>query len=154
MLVAERPGSGPREIRRTRDAGAPPLLRAIQMIITPHATEGDPLTDTLAIDSRRHGMSLHLPLFRAAICMLLNNGNYDPPLYPAYPPLVAEGHAHAHEATAITIGRTSVTGPIVTEVVLGVAEVVLLSALPPNHKVSKVRSHLARHPTDSSEANP
>jgi hypothetical protein len=70
--------------------------------------------------------------------MLLNNGNYDPPLYPAYPPLVVEGHAHAHEAAAITIGRTSITGPIITEVILGVTEVVLLSALPPNHKVSKV----------------
>ena len=152
MLVVERPGFGPREIWRIRDTDALPLLHVTPMITTPHATKGDPLTDTLAIDSRRHGMSLHLPLFRVAICTLLYNGNYDPPLHPAYPRLVVEGHAHPHEATAITIGWTNVIGPIVTEVVPGVTEIVLLPALPTN--VSKVQSHPARYPPDSNEANP
>jgi hypothetical protein len=154
MLVVEHPGSGPREIWITGDAGAPPLLHVLLMITIPHATEGDPLTNTLAINSRRHGMSLHLPLFRVAMCMLLYNGDDDLPLHPAHPHLVAEGRAHAHEAIAITIHRTSVIGLIVTEVVLGDAEVVLLLALPPNHNVSKAQSHLACHPTDSNEVNP
>jgi hypothetical protein len=87
--------------------------------------------------------------------VLLYNGHYDPPLHPAHPHLVAEGRAHARdEAIAITIGRTSVIGLIVTEVGLGLAEVVLLLALPHNHNVSKAQSHLVHHQTHSNKANP
>jgi hypothetical protein len=154
MLVVEHPGSGPREIWITRDTGALPLLHVLLMITTPHATKGDPLTDTLTIDSCHHGMSLHLPLFHIAMCMLLYNGNDNPPLHPAHPHIVMEGCTHTHEAITITIRQISVIGPIITEVVLGDAEVVLLLALPLNHNISKAQSHLARHPTDLGEVNP
>lgn len=147
MLVVERPGFGPREIWETRDAGALPLLHVAPMIITPRTTEGDPLTD-VANDSCHHHTSLHFPLFRVAICVLLYNGDYDPPLHPGHAPLIMEGHAHAHKAT-ITIGQTSVIGLIVTEVVLGVT----LPAFPPDHNALKAQPHLAHYPTNS-EANP
>jgi hypothetical protein len=154
MLVVEHPGFGPREIWSIRDTDALPLHIA-PMITTPHATEGDPLTDTLTIDSRHHGMSLRLPLFCVAICVLLYNSHYNPPLHPAHPHLVTEGHAHARdEAIAITIGQTSIIGLIVTEVGLGLTEVVLLLALLHNHDISKAQSHLAHHPAHSNKVNP
>lgn len=137
MLVVERPGFGPREIWETRDAGTLPLLHVAPMIITPHTTEGHPLTD-VAIDSCHLHTSLHFPLFRVAICVLLYNGDSDPPLHPA----------HAHKAT-ITIGQTSVIGLIVTEVVLGVT----LLAFPPDYNALKAQPHLTRYLTNS-EANP
>ena len=144
ILVVERPGFGPREIWETRDAGALPLLHIAPMIITPHTTEGDPLTD-VAIDNHHHHTSLH---FRVAIWVLLYNGDYNPPLHPARAPLIVEGHTHTHKATA-TIGQTSVIGLIITEVVLGVT----LPAFPPDHNALKAQSHLTPYPTNS-EANP
>jgi hypothetical protein len=84
MLVIKHSGSGPREIWITGDAGTLPLLHVLLMIIISHTTEGNPLTDTLAINGHRHDMSLHLPLFCIAMCMLLYNNNGNPPLYPVH----------------------------------------------------------------------